>query len=199
MSHHCLSRNQDQRFKRPASQIANPNCKEKCNPKRLRVVVHTSAIGYPIVLGSISLHKDLYDSANINVGWCFLNCFPMDCLRNDNVECERGGNYEGWLVAHNSFFFLFLAVVIVSSVLTAQTIRQRELRGQRWSISNANSRVRIRESMIQASLYIGAFSLTYVGFGSYFLIAGGSPAVQENRTMFFWLSCVVRVFLPLQG
>jgi len=82
--------------------------REQSIAKRVEPVVHVLAIGYPVVFGSIALHKNLYNPGDVGVGWCFLNYFPMDCLRNDNVECERGQNYDGWAAAHNSFFFLLL-------------------------------------------------------------------------------------------
>jgi len=173
--------------------------REQTLATRVEPVVHTLAIGYPVVMGSIALRKNLYNPGNVSVGFCFLNCFPMDCLRNEDIECERGEDYAGWAAVHGCFFVFFFVVVIVSSVLTAQTVRRRELEGQRWSISNASSRVRIKESVIQASLYVVAFFVTYSGYGLQLVIGRKSDAIKENRTMFFALSTYIRIFLPIQG
>jgi len=59
--------------------------------------------------------------------------------------------------------------------------------------------MRIRESMIQASLYIGVFFITYCGYGLQFGFEIKSTPIEENRTMFFGLSIFIRIFLPLQG
>ena len=171
--------------------------RERTIASRIEPAVHFVAILYPFLIGGIAIQKDLYNPANIGVGFCFLNCFPMDCLRNEDIVCVRGGDYAWWLVAHTSPVFVFFGVVVISSLLTAHTVRSTELRGRRWSISHENSRVRVRESTTQAFLYIAAFFLVYSAFGVVFLI--GLPATRENRAIYFWLVLNSRIFLPMQG
>lgn len=84
------------------------NIAEETLTKKVEPIVHFMAICIPLALGSIMLYKDMYNPANIFVGWCFVNCYPMDCLRRDEIECERGADYELWSILHNAPFFCFL-------------------------------------------------------------------------------------------
>jgi hypothetical protein len=173
--------------------------RERTIAHRIEPAVHALAIMYPMAMGGIAIQKDLYNPANISVGFCFLNCYPMDCLRNEDIECERGGDYEWWLVAHAVFFVAFFGVVVISSLLTAHTVWGMESRGRRWSISDEHSRVRLRETRTQAFLYISAFFLTYIGFALSLLVGSTLTATRENRVVYFSFMLISSIFLPMQG
>jgi len=160
--------------------------------------VHFFAIAIPLSLGSVMLYKKMYNPANIFVGWCFMNCYPMDCLRREEIECERGENYEIWVLIHNIPFLGFFLLVVVSCVLTYEKVRSAERRGARWTFSTQQSKIRLRESATQAFLYIAAFFVTYISFGVAGLL-GPSPATKEHRGFYFPMVLSAKIFLPLQG
>jgi hypothetical protein len=170
---------------------------ERTLARTIEPAVHATAILYPVVMGSIALHKDLYNPGSYSVGWCFLNSYPMDCLRNEDIPCERGADYELWMKAHVAFFRVFFIAVVISCLLTVHTVGSLELRGRQWSISNRHSRVRIRETATQAFLYIISFFITHIGV-KIAVVLERSPT-RENRDFYFWTTLLTRIFLPLQG
>ncbi len=174
------------------------NIREATIARKIEPIVHFVAIFFPLALGCVMLHKNMYNPANIFVGWCFMNCYPMDCLRREEIECQRGADYAFWVLLHNVPFFGFFGGVVVSCVLTFQKIRSAERRGARWSVSQHQSRIRLRESATQAFLYIAAFFFTHIWFG----ITGffsSQPATKENRSFYFAIVLITKIFQPLQG
>jgi hypothetical protein len=86
---------------------------------------------------------------NITTGQCFINCFPANCLRENEVECERGENYIVWiLVAYPQLFVNFIAVLI-TSVLTDQTVNKTKNRQSRWDFSRSN----LNAQVVRSSVY----------------------------------------------
>ncbi len=174
------------------------NIREATIARKIEPIVHFVAIFFPLALGCVMLHKNMYNPANIFAGWCFMNCYPMDCLRREEIECQRGADYAFWVLLHNVPFVGFFACVVVSCVLTFEQVRRSERRGARWSLSQHQSRIRLRESATQAFLYIAAFFTTYVSFGTGGLL-GPQPAAKENRGFYFPVVLTAKICLPLQG
>ena len=184
--------------------------REKTLAKRVEPFVHAFSLITPAVLGAIMIHQDNYNPTNVMMGWCFINVYPMDCLRREEIECQRGAGYQFWLILNNAPFFFFMAVVLVSCWLTYTKVRSSEKRGARWSFHHQNtanhlaaqqSRAsvrRVRETATQAFLYIAAFFLTYIFFGIGTLF-GPSTTTKENRSFYFPVVVLTKIFLPLQG
>lgn len=177
--------------------------REKTLAQYVEPWVHAFALITPLVMGSIMIWRGNYNPTNVIVGWCFINVYPMDCLRNDEIECERGAGYEKWLIANNVPFFVFFVVVFVSSILTFLKVRRIELRGARWSFAgdtrrSRSSQRRVRETATQACLYISAFFVTYIFFGIGTLF-GPSPANESRRNFYLPVAILTKITLPLQG
>ena len=174
---------------------------ERSIAKYMEPLLHAFALITPLVMGTIMVLHDNYNPTNIMVGWCFINVYPMDCLRRDGVECQRGEGYEFWLFLNNAPAILFFCAVIVSCVLTYLKVRSVESRGAQWSFSQTASRSserRVRESATQATLYIVAFWVTYASF-AIVVTFGPSPATKTNRGFYLPLVILTKIFLPLQG
>jgi len=159
--------------------------------------VHGVAFCVPLSFAIIMQHENIYSPANINVGWCFVNSYPMDCTRNDDVECTRGENYLGWLILVTAPFYVFFAIVAVSSILTFLKVWHVDNRASRWTMSSSSQSSTVHETAIQASLYICAFFLTYIWTGV--LSLSFRSGVQANRRYYFPLVALSKIFLPLQG
>mmetsp|Transcript_18897 Transcript_18897/g.31250 ORF Transcript_18897/g.31250 Transcript_18897/m.31250 type:complete len:693 (-) Transcript_18897:68-2146(-) len=179
--------------------ILRYDVRETTIAKRVEPFIHLFAFFFPLINAIIMLSLDLYNPTNIVIGWCFTNVYPADCLRREEVECERGGEgYALWLMVNLVPFFFYFAVVLVSSILTYLQVRSLELRtSSLWTFNN-QSRLKTKETSIQASLYIIAFFFTYGIFGLT-SVAGPSPATEEYRHVYFPLVVLIKVFLPLQG
>ena len=175
------------------------NVRERTLARTVEPVVHTFALVTPLILGILMLNQGIYNPTNAIIGWCFINVYPMDCLRRDEIACERGEDYYIWLLLNNTPFFLFFIVVAASSILTYTKVRSLEERGSRWAFTRSRqSRHRVQETKMQAFLYIAAFALTYVFFGIGTLL-GPSPPTREHRNFYFPVVALIKVFLPLQG
>jgi hypothetical protein len=173
--------------------------REETIAKRIEPTIHLFAFFFPFTFAIAMLCLDMYNPSNINIGWCFINVYPADCLRREEVECKRGEDYAMWLALNNAPFFVYFAIVLVSSVLTYLKVRSFELRtSSQWTF-NSQSRHRSKEISIQAGLYIVAFLFTYALFGVSTLVGPSAEGVEENRHIYFPLSVLVKIFLPLQG
>jgi hypothetical protein len=175
--------------------------REQTIAKYIEPLVHAFAGITPFVFGTAMILKNNYNPTNVMIGWCFINVYPMDCLRRDNIECQRGAGYEPWLILNNVPVFFFFALVCLSCILTYLKVRSLESRGVRWSFSQSQSRAserRVRETATQAALYILAFFFTYIFFGIGTLF-GPSPATNANRGFYLPIVILTKFFLPLQG
>ena len=173
--------------------------REETLARRFEPFVHALALVTPMVLGVIMLLEDNYNPTNAIVGWCFINVYPMDCLRRNDIACERGEGYFKWLLVNNVPFFLFFIIVATSCVLTYNTVYQVEERGSQWALVRSRQSVlRVQESRTQAYLYIAAFAVTYVFFGIGTLL-GPSPPTGEHRNFYLPIVVLIKIFLPLQG
>ena len=179
--------------------ILRYNVTERFLAKRVEPVVHFVALLTPLVTGIVMLLKGNYNPANAIIGWCFINVYPMDCLRRDEIECQRGEGYFVWMAMHNLSFVIFFVIVTVSCILTYSKVRDVTNRGTRWSLTQSRqSQRRIKETRIQAFLYIAAFFATYV-FVEISTLLAPTPATKQHRNFYFPVVALMKIFLPLQG
>jgi hypothetical protein len=116
--------------------------------KKIEVYVHMFAFLVPLLQGVLMVVLDMYNPGNIATGLCFINCYPANCLREDDVQCERGENYIIWiLVAYPQLFVNFVAVLI-TSVLTYQTVNETKKRQSRWDFSRSNLSAEVAQSSV---------------------------------------------------
>jgi hypothetical protein len=55
--------------------------------KKIEVYVHIFAFLFPLLPGVVMVVFDMYNPGNITTGQCFINCYPANCLREeDEVE-----------------------------------------------------------------------------------------------------------------
>jgi hypothetical protein len=47
----------------------------------------------------------MFNPGKIATGKCFINCYSANCVREDEVECERGENYKVWSQLYISFAY----------------------------------------------------------------------------------------------
>jgi hypothetical protein len=117
--------------------------------KKIEVYVHMFAFLVPLLQGVLMVVLDMYNPGNITTGQCFINCYPANCLREDDVQCERGENYIVWvLVAYPQLFVSFIAVLI-TSVLTYQTVNKTNNRQSQWNFSRSN----LNTEVVRSSIY----------------------------------------------
>eukprot|EP00977_Amphora_coffeiformis_P013298 scaffold3424_cov182-Amphora_coffeaeformis.AAC.6 len=175
------------------------NIREQTLAQRFEPFVHALAMVTPLLFGAIMLREDNYNPTNVIMGWCFINVYPMDCLRRDDIACERGEGYFPWLLVNNLPFFVFFIIVATSCFLTYSSVYQVEERGSQWSLTRSRQSVRrVQETRTQAFLYIAAFAVTYIFFGIGTLL-GPSPATREHRNFYLPIVMLIKIFLPLQG
>lgn len=178
--------------------ILRYDVREETIAKRVEPFVHGLAFLFPLVFASAMLVLGMYNPTNVLIGWCFINAYPADCLRREEIECERAENYLLWLWITNAPYFVYSSTVTISCILTYLTVRKLELRSSRRWTHNNQSMEKTKETAIQAFLYIIAFTLTYCCFGLSTLF-GPKPATEKHRSFYFPLALLIKIFLPLQG
>jgi len=57
----------------------------------------------------------------------------------------------------------------------------------------------VRQSLIQALLYVASFFVTYSPYGTTFFVNMKFDAVEKNRNIFFPLVALAKIFMPAQG
>lgn len=178
--------------------ILRYDVREETIAKRVEPFVHGLAFLFPLVFASAMLVLGMYNPTNVLIGWCFINAYPADCLRREEIECERGENYLLWLWITNAPYFVYSSTVTISCILSYLTVRKLELRSSRRWTHNNQSMEKTKETAIQAFLYIIAFTLTYCCFGLSTLF-GPKPTTEKHRSFYFPLAVLIKIFLPLQG
>jgi hypothetical protein len=104
---------------------------------KYEICVHGLAYLLPLSLGIAMVILKMYNPTNINAGHCFVNCYPANCLRDENVQCERRANYSIWSLINMIPAILASLVVIVSSILTCRAVKRTQLRQSRWNFSSS--------------------------------------------------------------
>jgi hypothetical protein len=102
------------------------------------VCVHVMAFLVPLTLGIILVNLNMYNPTNIIAGHCFVNCYPANCLRVENVECERGEHYFTWSVVTIIPVAIAFPIVVFSTILTCQAVRKTQMRQNRWNFSSSS-------------------------------------------------------------
>jgi hypothetical protein len=120
--------------------------REQTIAKNIELYVHIFGLLGSLFLGVLLIFLDMYNPGNISTGSCFINCYPANCLREEEVECERGENYLVWSLLAYPPLAVYFQVVLISSVLTYRTVRETRNRQNRWSFSQSNLSPDVRSS-----------------------------------------------------
>jgi hypothetical protein len=179
--------------------ILRYNIREETTAKRVEPFIHIFAFSFPLVFASILVSLDGYNPANAMIGWCFINAYPADCVRRDEIKSTRDKDYQPWMTITTAPFLLYFLVVLISSILVYFQVRKLELRNNsRWSY-NSNSQSNAREKSIQASLYICTFACIYVFYFATNVAFFLKEPIEENRTLYLTLVALTKIFIPFRG
>lgn len=156
---------------------------------------HIFANSLAALTAVISLAMKQYNNANI---WCWIAPYPYGC--EDKGTCERGNHatvlrmafYFSWLWM--SFIVVTVSMILLAYTVIAQTNKMDRYRqkGQKRSKVQTD---RIRNVVIQSSLYIFAFMVTAVPLS----VARIYQAKYSCSSTFFPLSITTVTVFPMQG
>mmetsp|Transcript_19947 Transcript_19947/g.34063 ORF Transcript_19947/g.34063 Transcript_19947/m.34063 type:complete len:398 (-) Transcript_19947:1433-2626(-) len=166
--------------------------------------MHTIAILHPIAAASVSAAYQAMNPMYVLPGWCYLASRPIGCANDPDVDCDRGGNYPTIeLYATVLPSFVAWGVIIICMLMVFCTVRSQENR-MAASYYNNNytdefNKERTRQTIRQATLYIVCPWITFSFAAAISLSIGPKPPARENRTYYFVLAVMTKVFLPMQG
>ena len=172
----------------------------------LEPCMHTIALVYPLVMGVTGLIRTNYNPLYISSGWCMANDLPDQCSRNDKVDCVRGGD-SGLFALFSTYFPAApsYAIIIVSMVLIVFNVRRVEKRiidrYHRYNAAERQKKQTLRDTFIQAALYIGTFFLTYIGQAIIVALQSTHMGdhIEEDPQLYFVMAVINKTFLPLGG
>lgn len=194
--------------------------------RRLEPWMHATAILFPFVTGAIAVSRDYFSPLLVVPGTSWFDYYPPGCEDVDIHSCVRVSSSLMALVCCAVPIVLSVLVSAVCMVLLVQKVRQTELlmkqyqqQQQRSSCVErqtasttprplptpreqaARSLASTKRTTVQALLYIGVFFLTYCSlFVLQILVqAVNLPETSEFRHIWFPLSLLVKIFVPLQG
>lgn len=155
-------------------------------------IIHAVATSIPLGLGIWAWVSDAINSVKQLGGLCQIYEFPFKCSATDGVECTRGHNWK--IISTFAGFGLLVPLwigLIVAMAIVALHVRKHE-------VSVAQSRMnpetaRLRQTCIQAMLYIVAYFVTYA-----FVPANQILAMLDIKPQFS-IAVLLKVFLPFQG
>lgn len=188
--------------------------------KRVERYIHTGIIISAIVIIAVAY---FFKASNPfpDKTMCYIVDYPFGCHTDDNVECIRGkyAHLHGYFLILLPVGCVFLGMVstlgllcwtvysqerrlnarLRSSFRTGSNINTSALRSsqrpqRRPTLGQRTARKRSCETMIQASLYVGVYVLTYIGptvcLSTFYYQGVGPPRI---------LSVVVHTIYPMGG
>ena len=168
--------------------------------ERIEFGMHFVSITYPLSTAIAGLFMELYNPVKLGIG-CWVSAYPFDCQDDEKIECERGENASLMVNIFGASVVILSALVVIFCMLGVylSVRRQTRLVDQRYSVvaqqnANSGSNYRVRQTGIQAGLYIGAFIISYV-----WVSITRTTENSGSNVSFFIISCCAAIFYPLQG
>ena len=168
--------------------------------KRVEPFMHGFAIIHPLVVASMGVVAEGFNPMYVLAGWCYLAYSPYNCNASDEVDCVRGDNHRSLeLFASFSPAVFAYSSIFVSMILVYCKVRGQEQRMiNRSFVRELNRREFTKQTVRQAFLYIASTLITYI-FPAVVTLAVNDLPTKNQRTFFFTLAVLTKVFMPLQG
>jgi hypothetical protein len=171
--------------------------KKKPNP-RLEPLYHIIPLIASLLTGIIAWVGQEYNNHGTI---CFVSEYPLNCREDPDVECTRGlrayefGITYGVIIAIAFFgvFFNMTRLVYLVHAMTEKSFKRYASPGvnQKPNVNNIKKRKAI---LVQASLYVWSFFITYI----WVFINGAQRRFSDSERQ-FPLIFLSKVFFPLQG
>lgn len=159
-------------------------------------IIHLLSISVPLALGIWAWLSDALNPLDQVGGVCFIYEYPSECDRSNesdtSIDCERGHNYStiALIAGTGTVVPVWIGLVIAMTAVVLH-IWKLELVYSRRRLNPQTAR--LRQTCIQAILYISAFFVTYI------FVPIDQFSLRFDERPRFVFALLLKLFLPLQG
>lgn len=167
--------------------------KENTFAKRYEPAMHALATGWPLVTSIVGAVLGFYHETELGAG-CWISDYPDGCL-DDTGECKSpliAWGFSGIWVA------FMLVSIVVNNIIIYRYVRRLLMQSMQSSMNRVAQNKRIKEVATQATLYVLAFTCTFI-WTVVLRIMEGLRFDAEDEAQLFPLLIVQNIMVPSTG